>query len=277
MSNANMTYHNSTGSIPVLPNTTIPIPVVKGPATDPHIAHFNFSDILNSSHTLPVPQADGAPYGGTPEHPTWFYNRTLGQDDIVCGTSDWRIRQSCCPRSIGIMSGPEVALGANCRMQNRTENSEYFLNCTKQMGAEHDVPDVQSACWSLGEFMDKTSERRRKDLSDKMTNEGHCWTVPLASGPNMFNWAGNNYTDSCCERIGGRVVSYDMVGELIVSMQENRSNWVGVQCAIKDKGKQDEFVKCAEEHTWAVCENAGSMPQASLLLLAAATGLALLV
>lgn len=145
---------------------------------------------LDSTHLLPIPQVD-QPYGGTPQNPTFFWNSSLPEDDIVCGVNDGDVSNSCCPYAIGIRT--ESSFG--CRMHNTTDNMQWYQNCTKQLWDEapgRPTEDVHLDCRPFTVIL----QRAMYDYPDVV--EGKC-TV-LGSGDMRLD-----YLPKCCDKLGGRI------------------------------------------------------------------------
>ena len=241
-------------------------------------SEYSFNGQLTAPNLQPLPQHnDSDPYGGTTENPHWFWDKTLDSNDIVCGTSNWTIRQVCCPRSIGIPNGDPNA-GANCRLHATQENSQWWMNCTHEIAQANGGGDVASACWPLEKYMESAADAKYADLNFGQEKVERCTSLAQASSKNNYTM-GNNYTDICCEQVMGHPSSYFSDVELGDStMETNRSAYMAMDCNLKDKKDWTAFMKCMDQYTWAVCREVGGANTAGVsALVVAAAALALLV
>lgn len=212
---------------------SIPVPVPGSPWND--VADSNTGLVVNTS--IPVPAAD-APYGGTVNEPVYFYNRTLGTDGIVCGTSNWTAGRSCCPRAIGIL---DTASLTNCRFRDTSGSRAYWDACTKAVGGG--AYPIESRCWPVQDFLDYTQHHTAAELRRINSIE------PIACGA-IGPTAQWNYTATCCEQARGRSSQWRAV-------RGAEDQWSATDCLMADANQQSVFNSCISQYTWAVCNNTG--------------------
>lgn len=193
----------------------------------------NSSLIVNTS--VPVPASDIA-YGGTPDNPVYFFNRSLGTEDMVCGTSNWTAGRSCCPLAIGI---PDPARDAVCRFRNSTENSEYWRQCTEAVGGG--AFPIESRCWPFTDFLAYMEKYTARQLG-QMTMASGASNTSCSSVEDSKQW---NYTAICCEQVQGETTGWSNV--------QGTDKWSALNCLLDDTDQQSAFNSCITQNTWAVC------------------------
>lgn len=210
---------------------SIPVKVPGSPWTDP--ADNNTGLVVNTS--VPVPSSD-TPYGGSPESPVYFYNRSLSTNDIVCGTSNWTAGRSCCPSAIGIA---DTETWTNCRFQNTSENQDYWNKCTSAVGGG--AFPIESRCWPLKDFLAYMENHTAVELRRGSPIEPiACGSIGLSE-----KW---NYTATCCEQVQGRSNQWR-------ALRGTRDDWSAVNCLMTDDNQQSAFNACISQNTWVVCNN----------------------
>lgn len=135
----------------------------------------------NSPHILPVPAAQGTPYGGSEQQPVNFWNSSLPEDDVVCAVDFANVTDSCCPFAIGIRADNVQG----CRMKNTTQNVAFFENCTRQTWGEV-TNRPQDAVPFCVPFLDKVRNQEEVTHVDQRGTKGDgliCGTVGNLSRP----------------------------------------------------------------------------------------------
>lgn len=210
---------------------SIPVKVPGSPWDNP--ADNNTGLVVNTS--VPVPTSD-TPYGGTPDNPVFFYNRSLGADDIVCGTSNWTAGRSCCPASIGIL---DTGALTNCRFRNNSANEDYWKQCTAAVGGG--AFSIESRCWPFQDFLAYMENYTAIDLRRMRSIE----PIACASVGPSSQW---NYTATCCEQARGRSSQWR-------ALRGTEDQWSATNCLMTDSNQQSAFNSCISQYTWAVCNN----------------------
>lgn len=251
---------SATASAAAASGTAIPITL---------IGNAKPADQLYNSSAVPKwPSSSlgGQPYGGTDQDPEYFYAAKLLDTDTVCGASDATVVVSCCPRAIGVPSPENDDFGSNCRLHGDADAlASWFSNCTTTLGKEHNVQNLETACWPWSEFRNARATKTEAEL-DVFATEDEVYCAAI-SPPNDLNSA----TEQCCYSAGGGVgQDKKMCG------------------GITEADNIDVFLACANSRTAGVCavskyekkhppdEGSSRANSAGMAFLAAGVALALL-
>lgn len=198
----------------------------------------------NSTHLLPVPKVD-QPYGGTQQHPTYYWNASLPEDDVVYGTGFANITRSCCPYAIGITT--DYLNG--CRMHNTTENEQWFQNCTKQIWQEA-IGRPQDWRLSNSSFTRQLKITEYQESRQLGGRKGVVTCTTIGGGEPEVVKLG--FVSRCCDKAGGKQAGLTWDGS------EPRppaagANFVPFECEVKNNQRAKWNECMAAEHAYSLC------------------------